>query len=60
MADEPVLVPRRFINEIVLALKAANVIGLRSCNSGDHLHYANHDRLITEGEELLADGQVTI
>ncbi len=37
---------QQWINEAVLALDAATKIGQRSCNLGDHLNYANHDRLI--------------
>jgi hypothetical protein len=45
-------VPKRFLDEVVIALDAATVIGMRSCREGDGLHYANHDRLIREAREL--------
>jgi hypothetical protein len=41
-------VPRTLLMEIALALDDATTIGMRSCDPNDHLHYANHDRLIQE------------
>ena len=38
--------------ETILALDAATRIGTRSCSEGDHLHYANHDRIIREWAAL--------
>ena len=37
---------QQWVDEVVLALDAATKIGRRSCSWSDHLHYANHDRLI--------------
>jgi len=44
---------RNWITEAVIALNAATTIGQRSCRDGDHLHYANHDRLVAEASHLL-------
>ena len=41
-------VPKRWVDEVLIALDAASVIGQRSCRPGDGLHIANHDRLIEE------------
>ena len=46
-----VTVPQRWIDEVVLALDSATIIGKRSCDHGDHLHYSNHDRLIREAQQ---------
>ena len=48
--DEMVQVPRRWVDEVVLALDSATIIGMRSCRPGDGLHYGNHDRLIREAK----------
>ena len=48
-----------WIDEAALALDAAITIGQRSCNSGDHLHYANHERLIAS-KPVLAAGLVVL
>lgn len=56
-AERLAVVPVRFVEEVALALKAATTIGMRSCRDGDHLHYANHDRLVAEAatyDSLLA------
>lgn len=47
-----VLVPKRWAVEATLALDAASAIGKRSCRDGDHLHYANHERLVSEAQAL--------
>jgi hypothetical protein len=39
--------------EAILALDAATTIGKRSCSPRDHLHYANHDRIVRDGRALL-------
>ena len=49
-----------WIDEATLALDAAITIGQRSCNSGDHLHYANHERLIASKPVLKAAGLVVL
>lgn len=46
------LVPRRWALEVTVALKAATTIGMRSCRDGDHLHYSNHDRLVSEARSF--------
>lgn len=52
-SDSPVriLVPQRWIDEVVLALDAASSISVRSCRYGDGLAIGNHDRLIEEAHE---------
>lgn len=35
-----------WVEEVVLAMRAAMVIGQRSCRDGDHLNYRNLQRLI--------------
>lgn len=47
-----VLVPRRWATEAALPLDAASVTGKRSCRDGDHLDYANHERLVAEAASL--------
>lgn len=47
---------QQWIDEAALALDAATTIGQRSCNPGDHLHYANHDRLVASKPNLAALG----
>lgn len=50
---------QQWIDEAALALGAATTIGQRSCNPGDHLHYANHDRLIVSKPDFAALGITT-
>lgn len=48
---EAVRVPLRWVDEVVIALDSASIIGKRSCRPGDGLHTANHDRLIREAQQ---------
>lgn len=45
---------QNWIDDVVRALEAANVIGMRSCRPGDGLNYASHDKFIREKPDLRA------
>lgn len=48
---DSVVVPKRWVDEVVIALDSASVIGARSCRPGDGLDLGNHDRLTREAKE---------
>lgn len=54
MSGDNMVVPKRWVEEVVIALVSATAIGMRSCRPGDGLNYANHDRLVDEARILLA------
>lgn len=47
-------VPRRFLQEVSIALAAASIIGHRD---GAHLNYSNQDRLRWEADRLAETSQ---
>ena len=51
--DEPTSAPRRWIDDVVIALSAATAISQRTLRTGrpEGLNCGNHDRLISEANE---------